>query len=151
LDAERHVLRRLRRLPADLLPGDRHRRQIEGRAPSAGVRDRRRDRPRSPCADCVENPPRVKRLTDPAKGKRSCCYQEPPPCGCVGRRGGICPSASRVSTAEAERVPIRDRLLTWALVTTLLPNVAVKLWPPLRNRPKASLRSAALTRSCAGW
>ena len=42
-DAERHVLRRLRRLPADLLAGDRHRRQIEGCAPSAGVRDRRRD------------------------------------------------------------------------------------------------------------
>ena len=24
------------------------------------MRDRRRDRPRSPCADCVDNPPRVK-------------------------------------------------------------------------------------------
>ena len=36
LDAERHVLRRLRRLPADLLAGDRHRRQIEGCAPAAG-------------------------------------------------------------------------------------------------------------------
>ena len=29
LDAERHVLRRLRRLPADLLAGDRHRRQLK--------------------------------------------------------------------------------------------------------------------------
>ena len=38
LDAERHVLRRLRRLPADLLAGDRHRRQIEGCAPAAGMR-----------------------------------------------------------------------------------------------------------------
>ena len=39
LDAERHVLRRLRRMPADLLAGDRHRRQIEGCAPAAGMRD----------------------------------------------------------------------------------------------------------------
>ena len=41
LDAERHVLRRLRRLPADLLAGDRHRRQIEGCAPAAGMRESR--------------------------------------------------------------------------------------------------------------
>ena len=46
LDAERHVLRRLRRLPADLLAGDRHRRQIEGCAPAAGMRGRRPDRGR---------------------------------------------------------------------------------------------------------
>ena len=39
LDAERHILRRLRRLPADLLARDRHRRQIEGCAPAAGMRD----------------------------------------------------------------------------------------------------------------
>ena len=43
-DAERHVLRRLRRLPADLRAGDQHPRQIEGCAPAAGMSDRRRDR-----------------------------------------------------------------------------------------------------------
>ena len=42
LDAERHVLRRLRQLPADLRAGDRHRRQIERCAPAVGMRDRRR-------------------------------------------------------------------------------------------------------------
>jgi hypothetical protein len=55
-------LRRLRRLPGDLLVGDRHRRQIEGFAPAAAMRDRRRDRPLSSRADCVDNPPRVELL-----------------------------------------------------------------------------------------
>ena len=39
LDAQWHVLRRLRRLPADLRAGDRHPRQIEGCAPAAGIGD----------------------------------------------------------------------------------------------------------------
>ena len=43
-----------------------------------------------------------------------------------------------------------SHFLKRALLTNLLPNVTVKLWPPSRARPKASVRSAPVILTCNG-